>query len=72
MKNKYLLVFLIFVVVVGAYWVMNPEIMGQANCTAAKFHEEGKLVKIHLTFAPDYANRNDFERLLIQWACKLK
>ncbi|MFT6910485.1 MAG: hypothetical protein ACJAS1_007214, partial [Oleiphilaceae bacterium] len=40
--------------------------------TAANLHNQGKLVKVQLMLAPDYARRSPVEQLVIQYGCKIK
>jgi len=53
-------------------FIQKSDMFSKLNCTAASFHQQGKLVKIHLLLAPDYAKRSDFERIIIQEVCKIK
>jgi hypothetical protein len=58
--------------VVGMIFIQSSAMFSDLNCTAANFHNEGKLVKIHLLLAPDYAARSPIEQLIIQYSCKIK
>jgi hypothetical protein len=53
-------------------FIQESDMFGKSNCTAATLHQQGKLVKIHLSLAPDYAKRSDIERIIIQQVCNIK
>jgi hypothetical protein len=65
-------VILIFLCIASFIFVQKSEMFGDLNCTAARLHQKGELVKIQLMIAPDYARRSDFERILIQQVCNIK
>jgi len=53
-------------------FIHESDMFGKSNCVAAKLHQQGKLVKIHLLLAPDYAKRSNIERVIIQQVCNIK
>jgi hypothetical protein len=64
-------VLIVFCITTFAF-IQKSDMFGKLNCTAASLHQQGKLVKIHLLLAPDYAKRSDFERIMIQKVCDIK
>lgn len=69
---KYFIGVIILTIAIGLIVINTSDAFSTANCTAAKLHQEGKLKKVHLMLAPDYARRTDIERLVIQQLCKMK
>jgi hypothetical protein len=58
--------------IVGFIYLQSSEMFSKLNCTAANFHYQGKLVKVQLMLAPDYARRSPVEQVVIQYGCKIK
>ncbi len=70
MKNFIYLV--LITLLCGTIFLQSSEMFSDLNCTAANFHNKGKLVKIQLMLAPDYAKLSPVEQLIVQYGCKIK
>ena len=69
---KKLIYLLITILISGAIFLQSSSMFSQLNCTAANLHNQGRLVKIQLMLAPDYAKRSSVEQIIIQYGCKIK
>jgi hypothetical protein len=63
---------ILILLVSGTIFLQSSNMFSDLNCTAANLHNKGKLVKIQLMLAPDYAKRSPIEQLIIQYGCKIK